>query len=196
TEGSVAHDSAGDNDGTINGEPAWQPAGGKLNGALQFDGVDAYVSTSSVLNPVDGPFSVFAWIKGGASGQVIVSQAGEGGEAWLGSEPASGNLMTALVPPPAGRVVATPLRSGFVITDDAWHHIGFVWDGSRRHLYANGAKVAEDTGPLAALQSSAGGLYIGAGKNLDAPSFFSGLIDDVRIYNLPLSAEEIRELAR
>jgi hypothetical protein len=88
------------------------------------------------------------------------------------------------------------LRSGFVITDGQWHHIGFVWDGSRRHLYVDGAKVAEDTGPLAALQSSAGGLYIGAGKNLDAPSFFSGLIDDVRIYNLPLSAEEIRELAR
>ncbi|MHC4330602.1 MAG: LamG domain-containing protein, partial [Planctomycetota bacterium] len=117
-------------------------------------------------------------------------------EAWLGSERTSGYLMTTLVPPPAGRVVATPLRSGFVITDGQWHHIGFVWDGSRRHLYVDGAKVAEDTGPLAALQSSAGGLYIGAGKNLDAPSFFSGLIDDVRIYNLPLSAEEIRELAR
>ncbi|MHC4174663.1 MAG: hypothetical protein ACYTBX_20030 [Planctomycetota bacterium] len=27
------------------------------------------------------------------------------------------------------------------------------------------------------------GLQIGAGKNLDAASFFSGLIDDVRIYN-------------
>ena len=28
-----------------------------------------------------------------------------------------------------------------------------------------------------------GGLYIGAGKDLDAATFFSGLIDDVRIFN-------------
>jgi hypothetical protein len=31
--------------------------------------------------------------------------------------------------------------------------------------------------------SSAGGLYIGAGTNLEPGSFFSGLIDDIRIYN-------------
>jgi hypothetical protein len=33
------------------------------------------------------------------------------------------------------------------------------------------------------LEGSAGGLCIGAGKALEPGSFFSGLIDDVRIYN-------------
>jgi hypothetical protein len=37
-------------------------------------------------------------------------------------------------------------------------------------------------------------MYIGAGKMLDAGSFFSGLIDDIRIFNLALSEEEIAEL--
>jgi hypothetical protein len=33
------------------------------------------------------------------------------------------------------------------------------------------------------LAASAGGLYIGAGMNLAPGSFWSGLIDDVRVYN-------------
>jgi hypothetical protein len=36
----------------------------------------------------------------------------------------------------------------------------------------------------------------GSDNNLDAGSFFSGLIDDVRIYNRALGAKEIDELAR
>jgi len=39
-------------------------------------------------------------------------------------------------------------------------------------------------------------LYFGAGKILDAGSFFSGLIDDIRIYPLALSAEEVEALTR
>jgi len=35
----------------------------------------------------------------------------------------------------------------------------------------------------AGLAGSAGGLYIGAGANLASGSFWSGLIDDVRIYD-------------
>ena len=42
---------------------------------------------------------------------------------------------------------------------------------------------ANDTKSLVGLESVNGGLYFGAGKTLDAGSFFSGLIDDVRIYN-------------
>ncbi|GAI23490.1 unnamed protein product, partial [marine sediment metagenome] len=55
--------SANDNDGTVYGDPAWQPEGGMVDGALQFDGIDDYVSTPFVLNPADGKFSVFVWIK-------------------------------------------------------------------------------------------------------------------------------------
>jgi hypothetical protein len=36
----------------------------------------------------------------------------------------------------------------------------------------------------------------GAGKNLEEGSFFSGLIDEVRIYDVALSAKEIEELVR
>jgi hypothetical protein len=62
----------------------------------------------------------------------------------------------------------------------------------------DGAEAAKDTAalPLAPLKSSDGGLYIGAGKTLDAGGFFLGLIDDVRIYNQARSAEQVEALAR
>jgi hypothetical protein len=199
-EGSVAQNSVSDNHGVLHGEPLWQPAGGKKAGALVFDGIDDYVSTNFVLNPWDGPFSVLAWIQGGAPGQVIISQtdgiiAGNG-ETWLGAEAASGTLMTALVPPPAGRFIPQPLKSQAVVTDGQWHYIGFVWDGSRRSLYVDGSEAAKDGAALAALKYSDGGLYFGADKALGAASFLSGLIDDVRIYDVAVSADKIEALAQ
>jgi len=186
TEGSVAEDRAGDNDGALHGEPQWQPAGGKKAGALQFDGVDDYISTDLVLNPADGPFSVLAWIQGGVPGDVVMSQIdgiGGSGETWLGTEPSGGKFMSGLVPPPAGRFIPQPLKSESVITDGQWHHIGFVWDAVYRSLYVDGAEVAKDTAAQNPLKSATGGLYIGAGKALETGTFFSGLIDDVRIYD-------------
>ncbi len=178
-EGIIAYESAGDKDGTVNGEPLWQPTGGNVDGALQFDGTDDYVSTDFVLNPEDGAFSVFVWIKGGAPGQVVLSQIG--GANWLSADSLEGNLMTELKT--LGRGGDVPIVSETVITDGNWHRIGFVWDGSYRYLYVDGAEVAKDAKSFSMLESSDGGLYLGASKNLEAGTFFSGLIDDVRIYN-------------
>jgi hypothetical protein len=83
-----------------------------------------------------------------------------------------------------------------VITDGQWHHTGFVWDGSIRALYVDGIEVAKDTEPQTSLESSYGGLYVGAGRYFEVGTFFSGLIDDVRIYNQALSAEEIEALTQ
>jgi len=199
TEGSIAYDSVGDHDGTLNGNPLWQPAGGKIAGALEFDGIDDYVSTPFILDPAKGSLSTFAWIKGGAPGQVIISQTdgiGGTGETWLGADPSGGKLVSGLVPPPAGRFVPQPLESQSIITEGQWHHIGFVWDGSYRFLYVDGIEVAKDAAAQIPLKSSDGGLYIGADKTLDEGTFFSGLIDDVRIYNVALSAEKIAALAQ
>jgi len=199
TEGSIAYDIAGGNDGTLNGEPAWVPMLGMKGGALLLDGIDDYVSTDFILNPGEGPFSVFAWVKGGVPGQVIISQTdvtvgrtAQPGSTWLGTDPSDGRVTTGLMDTFFG-----PLESESVITDGAWHHIGLVYDfdGFLRKLYVDGTEVAKDTNAVGGVYSE-GGLYIGAGKNLDANSLFSGLIDDIHIYNQALDAEEIEALAR
>jgi sialidase-1 len=90
-----------------------------------------------------------------------------------------------------------PLESDSVITDGQWHNIGLVYDRvlMKRQLYVDGVEVAADTDFIGGVQTT-GGLYIGAGQALDADTFFSGLIDDVHIYNKALSAEEIAALAQ
>jgi hypothetical protein len=199
TEGVIAGDSIGGKDGTLIGAPVWQPSNGHADGALEFDGIDDYVSTDFTVSPVEGSFSVLAWIKGGAPGQVIVSQtdvtSGRDtlfGSTWLGIDPSGGKLITALMEVPFG-----PLESEMVITDDQWHHVGLVYDlgALSRHLYTDGVEVAADTSPVGGVTSE-GGLYFGAGKTLTATSLFSGLIDDVRIYPLALSAEDMAALTR
>jgi hypothetical protein len=190
TEGSIAYDSAGAHDGTLNGDPVWQPAGGQIDGALAFDGTDDYVSTDFVLNPADGPFSIFAWIKEDAPGQVIISQADRTifgttistGSAWLSTDPAEGKLMTKLQ---GLDQAGGPLASQTVVTDGGWHRVGLTWDSYNRILYVDDVEVARDTQPQ--FGSSRAGLNIGAGNNLEPGSFFSGLIDDVRIYDRALT---------
>jgi acyl-CoA thioesterase-1 len=176
TEGIVARDSAGANDANVVGGPLWQPTGGMVDGALLLDGVDDYVGTDFILNPTEESFSVFAWVKGGAARQTVLSQAG--GANWLSTDPSDGNLITEL----KGTFrAANPLQSQTIITDDLWHRIGFVRDGSDRTLYVDGVPVAQDTQD--SLGGSENGLYIGCGKALEAGTYWSGLIDDVRIHN-------------
>jgi hypothetical protein len=54
-------------------------------------------------------------------------------------------------------------------------------------LHVDGVEVAGDIEPLTSLKDSEGGLYFGTGSDLIAGTFFSGLIDDVRIYNRVIS---------
>ena len=54
--------------------------------------------------------------------------------------------------------------------------------GGDRSLYVDDIQVAADTqtgGPA----NCSGGLNIGCGKDMAPGSFFTGIVDDVRIYN-------------
>ena len=181
TEGMYATDSVGENDAIVFGGTTWQPSDGQIDGALLLDGIDGCVITglAPARNPADGPFSIFAWVKGGAPGQVIVSQ--QIASDWLALD-GEGCLMTDLK---SSDQNAEPLSSETVITDGRWHRIGLVWDGSKRMLYVDGVAVAEDT--QSGLEGSKNSLYIGVSKDYVTGTFFSGLIDDIRIYNRAVS---------
>jgi len=175
TEGSIASDSMGNHNSTIIGVPAWQPVGGVVDGALEFDGT-TFITTDLILNPGESPFSVLAWIKGGVLGQVIISQAN--GTNWLSVDSVLGTFMTELK---GGGRFGKALCSDAIIIDGAWHRIVFTWDGSTRRLYVDDIIAAEDT--QAGLTDCFNGLNIGCGNTKAIDSFWSGLIDDVRIYN-------------
>jgi len=174
TEGSVAMDSAGDCEGTLTGGSTWQPQGGMVGGALKCDGVTGCVVTKTIPNLGTGPFSVIAWVKGGAPGQIILSH--NGTTDWLLADPLDGRLMSKLT------IRRQPLAegsSGAVITDGKWHRIALVCDGMDQILYTDGREVLRDVQPD--ITVSDGQIMIGAG--MKPGNLWSGLIDDVRIYN-------------
>lgn len=175
TAGTVAHDCEGGHDATFTGEPLWQPQGGWIGGAILLDGLDDALLTEFDLNPQDTPLSVFAWVKGGAPGQVILSQ--KSGINWLMADAVTGALMTEFR---GGGRHSGALSSQISIGDNQWHHVGFVWDGAKRTLCLDGVPVAQDS--QSTLIGSFGALRIGCGKSMAMGSFWSGLIDDVRIY--------------
>jgi hypothetical protein len=190
-DGSIANDSRGDYDGIVNGNPFWQPENGMKDGSLMLDGMDDYIETPFILDPSEGSFSIFAWVYCWMPGQVIISQKGESGGTWLGTNPL-GMLITGF-----GDANFGALESESFITDVQWHHVGFVYDNDtlQRRLYVDGILVAEDTTLVSGMPSD-GGLYIGASNDLGAGTLFSGFIDDVHIYKQALTVEEIAVLAQ
>lgn len=194
TEGGIAYDSAGDKNAVLHGDPLWQPTSGRIDGALALDGEDDYLTTPFILDPAAGSFCAFAWIKGTERGRAIISQSDSTGfsQLWIGADPSYGRLMTRLMHPPF-----PPLISDAVITDGRWHHVGLMFDLERlhRYLYVDGVKVAEDSVLVGGVALD-GDLFIGVGEGINKATFFSGLIDDVSIYNAALSAEDIERIVR
>ena len=173
TGGDVAYDSAAENDAVVMGDALWQREGGHLDGTLQFDGVTSYLNAPFIVDPSGHPFSVYAWVKGGQGGQTIMSQQDAYGD-WLSLDAAGALMSTVTFPSPA-------VTSDVVITDGLWHRVGLVSDGSGVSLYVDDVEVARsDTSPAIPAR---GDLQIGAGKYLEAGIFWSGLIDDVQIYD-------------
>ena len=69
------------------------------------------------------------------------------------------------------------------MTDGSWRRIGLVWNREYRSLYVDDELFATDVAGQNNLPIQQEGLYIGVGGNCGAGTFWSGMIDDVRIYN-------------
>jgi hypothetical protein len=175
-EGTDVSNSAGTYPTYLVGNPVWRPEGGAVGGALELDGVDDYVKVSFQSSLPQGTLSVFAWVKGGRPGQVIFSQ--QGSANWLAAEKSTGELMTDVRAATRG---GRPLSSKTIITDGQWHRVGLVWNGTTRTLYVDGVPVAADVQDSP--KDAYADLALGAGKDLAPGAFWSGLIDDVRIYS-------------
>ena len=201
-EGTTAYDSAGNNDANLVGDPVWQPTSGWVDGALELDGVDEGAEAGFALNLSESQFSAFAWIKGGGPDQVIISQARTEisfGVNWLMANPTTGCLMTELTCLHVNYVRGPYLVSFAQITDGQWHHVGLVWDlFGTRVLYVDGVEVAKDTLQEGTMfHGEEGGINIGFQASvMHRPGYWSGLIDDVRIYDKALTPEQIAELAQ
>ncbi len=183
--GSTVGDSWAGHSGTISG--ATRTFSGRFGRALTFDGVNDWVTVANAadLTPAAG-LTVEAWVRPStlSTWRSVVTK--ERPSAPTYALYANNNLNR-----PTGRLFTTSdiLSSGpAALPIDTWTHLAMTWDSGTLRLYVNGtlASSAPAASPLA---GSTGVLRIG-GNSL-ASQWFSGRIDEVRIYGRPLTPAEI-----
>jgi glucose/arabinose dehydrogenase/fibronectin type 3 domain-containing protein len=172
------------NTGTLVG-PAWTATGHSGN-ALSFSGTSLVrVPNAASLN-LGSAMTLSAWIRPTAtmSGWRTIMQKEPdayflNASASTAMRPAGGATIGSGQPIVVGPV-ANPLN--------AWTHVALTYDGTQLRLFVNGQQVATNnaSGPI---QTSTGQLSIGG--NTPYGEYFTGIIDDVRVYNRALSQSEI-----
>lgn len=190
--GGTAYDSAGDNDGTVNGA-TW--TSGKINGALDFDGVDDYVRINDSPELSPPKITLTAWINPddvSHNFQIICK--------WTRHDPEY--LFDNKINNDALRFGSRFEGDTFydlhsndaVLTVGTWQHVAVTWDGSTAVFYVNGVNAGEDNSCSGDLPDSDNDVYIGYGVGISGPRPFDGSIDDVRIYDRALTSGEILQL--
>jgi hypothetical protein len=187
--GTIATDASGNgNNGTISGA-TW--ATGKSGSGLSFDGND-YVNKatpSAVLKP-SLEVATAAWVKMSATdtgGAEIVSM----GDSYAIRVQTNGNIQFFYY---NGTTWKSIITTGVNVRDGVWHHIVGQKTSAALQIYVDGISKASisNTGTIAYTQGT--GLFIGRHGNGDTIFDFTGIIDDVRIYNRALSNQEVQTL--
>ena len=199
----IAFDSSGNNhNGMLVGDPQWQT--GQIGYALLLAGVGDYVDCgNSPAFDILEAITVSIWTKVQSSEQnkdyqIII---GKGSISWkILLDKQSDSFVFAcggvevpnnLVPDIQADICGTGLVSRKKVSDGHWHHVVGVYDGENMFLYIDGS-LDVSAAASGTIDSNKAPLAIGA--NLWPYSKWTGLIDDVRVYNRALTSGEVRGL--
>jgi len=188
--GTTAADSVGGDNGTLTGETTW--VGGVLGGALNFHG--GGMATARVSIPDKAAidftaaqsFTLTTWVTPantvGKYSEIISKSWGTQPGYGLGIDPNNNWIFRG----GTSDVTGTPVALG-------WHHLAAVQDGTAgtRTLYVDGNPVASGAAQAA---NGNGELVFAEADGVNER--FSGIIDDVRIYNRALAPAEVQTLAQ
>jgi hypothetical protein len=181
-----ADDSSGNNiHGTEMGNPTYET--GVFGQAISLDGDGDYVDCGLDPKLDITEFLTFTyWIKVVEFDKEWNTVLSRGDDSWRSSRASLNNFMEAAVGGTTGNYTygVTP------VDDGEWHHVGWVYDGTMNYLYVDGEVDATEasTGQITV---SSYPLYIGDNSQATG-RFWTGLIDDVLIFNRALTQEEVQ----
>jgi hypothetical protein len=194
-DGQIWWDEFGALHAVLRGAPARGPDAAFNSSVMTFDGLDDYAVLDRSL--ADAPALSFScWVKpANAMGveEPLLFLGKSAAAALKLVRNASGNAVLSVS---NGETTAT-LTSTSRLTPGAWHHLAFSLDGGNARLYVGGVQEASAATTLTPLDVLAANgptamqaNYLGRGWS---GSLFKGSFEDVRFYNVPLTATEVRQ---
>jgi chitodextrinase len=176
------------NTGTISGA-TWSPIG-KFGHALSFDGVNDWVTIADAGSlDLTAGMTLEAWVRPAALGTsyrtvLMKEQAGSMVYDLYANRNTGVSSAEAYI---TGKSRQVNGSTGIPL--NAWTHLAVTYDGTDLRLYMNGTQAGVTNFP-GAITTSNGVLRIGG--NATWGEYFSGLIDEARIYNRALTPTEIQ----
>jgi len=190
SSGQIKDSSGFGNDGTTNGGMTNESAAqGRVGQALEFDGVDDRISISDSDSFNLTSFTLSAWIKtkdAGSDRRRIISQQPTNTDYWLMA------LQDNVLEMGSSKDSILTAKGGG-LADNQWHHVSVIRDaGNKAYWYVDGVKVGE-TG-ITNSDSYTFNTNVLVGKFEGGSEHINGKVDDVRIYDQALTANQITRL--
>lgn len=182
SSGTTAFDSSGiGNDGTLEGSPS--RVSGKFLNALSFDTNNRKVSIpTNAAYDFTTPLTLEAWVKTSSCGwNWIMARSG-----WLYGFGNSSSCKLVWTVSGGNDKISTG-----TLNDNVWHHAVATHDGTNMRLYLDGTEVGDFTG--VSVGASTSPIYVGTLLS-GSSEFWSGIIDEVKIYNATLTPDEISDI--
>ncbi|MBN8490904.1 MAG: LEPR-XLL domain-containing protein, partial [Burkholderiales bacterium] len=175
----------------VDGGAPVAPAAGQTNRSVRVDAGSAelWVADAASLQ-VDLGLTIEAWIRPTGPGSdavyggIIVNKEGEYELARL----ADGRIAWAIANAAPGW---DWVETDYVAALDTWTHVAFVYDGAVGRVYANGELVHEAAATGAIGDTASGQNRLQIGSRQVGGQRFEGQIDEVRVWSVARSADEI-----
>ncbi|MFC1715372.1 LamG domain-containing protein [Candidatus Poribacteria bacterium] len=190
-DGDVVKDVVGVNDGSMQGDVKIVP--GKINDALEFDGVDSFVDCGGdeSLN-LTAALTIELWMKPNADGEGgnnagPLCRAVDGGSwNWQLRYNAPGSFMGFQFNDAPGGATWISVQEN--LPHSEWYHVAGTFDGSDIVCYLNGEE--KDRGSIGGINGSTDNFFMGQDGWVN---IFDGVVDEVRMYDRALSENEVKQ---
>jgi len=195
SSGNIASEIINNIDATTNSGTSWSPGQGKIDGALVFNGATGRAESASVNVP-GSEMTITMWIKvpnyDEVEGRILSKANGTNANdhVWMVSQNGGSALRYRLN---TGGATTTLISNTGEIPIDEWIFVTARYDGSTMKLFKNSVEIAS-TAQSGDIQQTAANIAIGNQPTGAGDRPFSGTIDDVRLYDIALSQQDIEDL--
>jgi len=185
----------GSNPETLTNSNATVNQTGKISKAYDFNGTTARLATSNVRTDAVGSYSAWIYREGDGSFQSLYSSCRTNSNTYSFNIAITTDNKFALFI--RENTVLSYLTTTNTVTQNTWVHLAVTSDGSTSKLYINGVEetvivvAGSNNGSWLGDVTSRVNTNIGRTERQDITDYFDGSMEDVRLYDYPLSEQEI-----